>query len=64
MPIIMQLMVRRGSHAAAHYYYSMEYRHDIHGLDVLKVGENGPSGPKGLHHHANPVTSIKRTKHE
>jgi hypothetical protein len=62
MPNILQLMVRRGNHATAH--YSMEYRHDIHGLDVLKVGENGPSGPKGLHHHANPVTSIKCTKHE
>jgi hypothetical protein len=55
------LLVRRGSHATAP--YSMEYRHDI---------QNGPSGPKGLHHHANPVshhhanpvTSIKRTKHE
>ena len=35
MPNILQLMVHRGSHARAH--YSMEYRHDIHGLDVLKV---------------------------
>jgi hypothetical protein len=35
MPNILQLMVRRGSHAMAH--YSMEYQHDIiHGLDVLR----------------------------
>ena len=42
MPNIMQLMVRRRSHAAAHYYYSMEYRHDIHGLNVLKVRGEWP----------------------
>jgi hypothetical protein len=34
MPNILQLMVRHGSHVKAH--YSMEYRHDIHGLDVLR----------------------------
>jgi hypothetical protein len=36
MPNILQLMLRRGGHATAH--YSMEYRHDIHGLDVLRWG--------------------------
>ena len=34
MPNILQLMSRRKSHATAH--YSMEYRQDIHGLDVLR----------------------------
>jgi hypothetical protein len=62
VPNILQLMVRRGSHATAH--YSMENRHDILWLDVLRWGENGPSDPKRLHHHANPVASIKHTKHE
>ena len=28
------------------------------------AGENGPSGPKGLRHHANPVAIHKHTKHE
>jgi len=32
MPNILQLMLCRGSHATAH--YSMENRHDIHGLCV------------------------------
>ena len=31
MPNILQLMVRHGSLATAHYY--MEYRPDIHGVD-------------------------------
>ena len=34
MPNILQLMLRHGSHTTAH--YSMENRHDIHGLDVLR----------------------------
>jgi hypothetical protein len=62
MPNSFQLMLRRGSHATAH--YSMEYQHDIYGLAVLRRGENGPSGSKKLSHHANPVASIKHTKHE
>ena len=64
MPNILQLMVRRGSHATAH--YSMEYWHDIHGLDVLRWGENGQSDPKELHHHENPTAglNLKHTKHE
>ena len=62
MPSILQLMVRRGSHATAH--YSMENWHVIHGLDVSRWGENGLSGPKQLHHHGNPVASQKHTKHE
>ena len=37
MPNILQLMLRRGSHATAH--YSMENRHDIHGLCVKVRGE-------------------------
>ncbi len=55
-------MLRRESHTMAH--YSMENQHDIHGLDVLRWGGNGLSGPKGLHHHGNPVASQKHTKHE
>jgi len=34
MPNVLQLMLRCGSHGTAH--HSMEYRHDIHGLDVLR----------------------------
>jgi hypothetical protein len=41
MPNILKLMVRRGSHATAH--YSMEYRHGIHGLDVC-LGEGRMTG--------------------
>ena len=37
MPNNLQLMLRRGSHATAHYF--MEYHHDIHGLDVSRWGE-------------------------
>jgi hypothetical protein len=33
---------------------SMEYQHDIHGLDVLLCGEDGLIGQQGLNHHANP----------
>jgi hypothetical protein len=44
MPNILQLMVRRGSHAMAH--YSMENRHDIYGLDVLKVRGEWPEWSK------------------
>ena len=58
MPNILQLMSLRQSHT------KVEYRHDIHGLDVSRWGENGLSGPQGLHHHANPVASLKHTKHE
>ncbi len=34
MPNILQLMLRCGGHVTAR--YSMEYPHDIHGLDVLR----------------------------
>ena len=34
MPNILQLMLRRGSHATAH--YSMEYHQDIHGLEMCQ----------------------------
>jgi hypothetical protein len=37
MPNNLQLMLRRGNHATAHYF--MEYHHDIHGLDVSRWGE-------------------------
>ena len=40
----------------------MEYRHDIHGLDVLQSGEDGPSGQQGLHHHVKPVASKTHKK--
>jgi hypothetical protein len=40
------------------------YWHDIHGLDVLRWGENGSSGWQGLHHHVNPIASHKCTEHE
>jgi hypothetical protein len=31
----------------------MEYRHDIHGLDVLLCGEDGLSRRQGMNHYAN-----------
>ncbi len=40
------------SHAMA--CKSMEYWHDIHGLDALLCGEGGLSGRQGMSHHLNP----------
>jgi hypothetical protein len=37
MPNILQLMLRRGSQATAHYSMNIEYHHDIYGLDVSRV---------------------------
>ncbi len=48
---ILQPMSCCGSHTTA--CKSMEYRHDIHGLDVLLCGEDGLSARQGLDHHAN-----------
>ena len=46
MPNILQPMVRRRSHAMAH--YSMEYQHDIHGLDVLLDEGRMAQGPQRM----------------
>ena len=46
MPNILQPMVRCGSHAMAH--YSMEYQHDIHGLDVLLDEGRMAQGPQRM----------------
>jgi hypothetical protein len=62
LPHSSMLMLRCRSHTTAH--YTIEYWHDIHALEVSRWGEHGPSGPQGLHHHANPVASHKHTKHE
>ena len=61
MPTYLLLTLQCQSHPMTH--YSIEYHHHIHALDESGWGENGSCGRQGLHHHVNPLATMKHTKH-